>query len=130
MSAAEKKPRVRVFEVEDIFTIVHDALWPFFDGKKVTVEQEKLDDEGEMIDTQTMEVPTMEFIMRAIGAEMADRWTTDKEKEVLQPMHAVLDPRDYEEFTFSIDDPVVLITYKHRGGAGAKKSRKTRRRRV
>jgi hypothetical protein len=113
---------LRKFSIEDIFVIVNDALSPYYYDKTVTVQQEMED--GEEVNK---DVPVMEFIMRAIAHEMADRWTSTKE-EVLEPMHAALDPRDYEEFTYSIDQPVSLITYRTRGGGG-KKSRKTRRRR-
>lgn len=107
------------YSIEDVFTIVHDALMAYYSDKTVTVEQEV--EEGK---EERMDVPMLEFIMHSIGHQIADRWASDKE-EVLEDMHKALDPRDYGDFTFTIDKPTGLITFKSSGGG--KKTRKSRR---
>jgi hypothetical protein len=110
------------FSIEDIFTIVHNALMPFYSDKIVTVEQE--DEDGS---TERMEVSELAFIMNAIGHGLSpiNGWTDDI-NNVLGPMHKALDERDYEEFTFNLDKPTSLVTYS-RGGR-RRKTRKSRSR--
>lgn len=114
MAAAEAK-----FSIKELFIIVNDALYPFYSNNKVTVEQEV--EEGK---EERMEVGQMEFIMRAIGHALEDRWAS--EEEVLPAMHAALDPREYDDFAFTIDKPTGLITYKFGARGGRRKSRKSK----
>ncbi len=110
------------YSIEDVFTIVHDALMAYYSDNTVTVTQEV--EEGK---EERMEVPMLEFIMHSIGHQIADRWASSKE-EVLEDMHKALDPRDYGDFTFTIDKPIGLVSpIKSRGGG--KKTRKSKSRR-
>ena len=96
-----------LFTIEDIFTIVHNALMPFYSDTTVTVEQER--DDG----TSTrFQVSQLAFIMNSIGHALSpiNGWT-DHVDDVLRPMHSALDGRDYSTFTFTIDTPTALVSY-------------------
>jgi hypothetical protein len=125
------------YSITDVFSIVHEALWTFYEKETVKITYEKYNDnnnnedndnneanenEGERI----LDVPTLEFIMNRIGHEIADRWSSSK--KALEGMHLALDVYgDYSDFTFDVDAFVGKISYRGGSRRKSRKSRKTRK---
>lgn len=84
------------FSIQDVFTIVHYALMPYYLDESVTVTKESSDGKE-----HTLTIPTLEFIMNAIAKELAERWAHNG--DVIHQMHCALDGfGDYVQSAFDL----------------------------
>lgn len=97
------------FSIQDVFTIVHYALMPYYLDESVTVVKENSDGEE-----RTLTIPTLEFIMNAIAKELADRWADNG--DVIHQMHSALDGfGDYVQSAFDLHSSYSKVSPR-RGG--------------
>ena len=97
------------FSIQDVFTIVHYALMPYYVDDSVTVVKKNSDGEE-----CTLTIPTLEFIMNAIAKELAERWA--HKADVIHQMHCALDGfGDYVQSAFDLHSSYSKISRRYDG---------------
>ena len=97
------------FSIQDVFTIVHYALMPYYLHESVTVTKESSDGKE-----RTLTIPTLEFIMHSIAKELAERWADNG--DVIHQMHTALDGfGDYVQSAFDLHSSYSKISRRYDG---------------